>query len=125
MLVDSHCHLDFPDFQEDLEGVVSRAREAGVGHFLTICTHLTKFDQVRAVAARFDDMHCTVGIHPHEAEHEPPTTPKSSPLAKPGWIFSMNIARVRFRNASSAAISGPRARPDCRSSSTPGMRTRR
>jgi TatD DNase family protein len=71
MLVDSHCHLDFPDFQEDLEGVVSRAREAGVGHFLTICTHLTKFDQVRAVAARFDDMHCTVGIHPHEAEHEP------------------------------------------------------
>ncbi|MEQ9111499.1 MAG: TatD family hydrolase [Rhodospirillaceae bacterium] len=71
MLVDSHCHLDFPDFQDELEGVVGRAREAGVGHFLTICTHITKFDQVRAVAARFDDMHCTVGIHPHEAEHEP------------------------------------------------------
>lgn len=71
MLVDSHCHLDFPDFQDDLEGVVSRAREAGVGHFLTICTHITKFDQVRAVAARYDDMHCTVGIHPHEAGNEP------------------------------------------------------
>lgn len=71
MLVDSHCHLDFPDFQEDLEGVVGRAREAGVGHFLTICTHITKFDQVRAVAERFDDMHCTVGIHPHEAGTEP------------------------------------------------------
>ena len=70
MLVDSHCHLDFPDFQDDLEGVVSRAREAGVGHFLTICTHITKFEQVRAVAERFDDMHCTVGIHPHEAENE-------------------------------------------------------
>jgi len=71
MLVDSHCHLDFPDFQDDLEGVVNRAREAGVGHFLTICTHITKFDQVRAVAEQFHDMHCTVGIHPHEAENEP------------------------------------------------------
>lgn len=71
MLVDSHCHLDFPDFQDDLEGVISRARNAGVGHFLTICTHITKFEQVRAVAERFDDMHCTVGIHPHEAGNEP------------------------------------------------------
>ena len=51
--------------------MASRAREAGVGHFLTICTHITKFDQVRAVAARYDDMHCTVGIHPHEAGNEP------------------------------------------------------
>lgn len=71
MLVDSHCHLDFPDFQEDLDGVVQRARDVGVGHFLTICTHITKFDQVRAVADRYDDMHCTVGIHPHEAGNEP------------------------------------------------------
>ncbi len=71
MLVDSHCHLDFPDFQEDLDGVVNRARDVGVGHFLTICTHITKFEQVRAVAERYDDMHCTVGIHPHEAGAEP------------------------------------------------------
>ena len=71
MLVDSHCHLDFPDFQDDLEGVVARAREAGVGHFLTICTHITRFEQVRAIADRFEDMHCTVGIHPHEAKNEP------------------------------------------------------
>ena len=71
MLVDSHCHLDFPDFQEDLDGVVNRARDVGVGHFLTICTHITKFEQVRAVAERYEDMHCTVGIHPHEAGSEP------------------------------------------------------
>ena len=71
MLVDSHCHLDFEDFQEDLDGVVARARDMGVGHFLTICTRITRFDQVRAVAERFDDMHCTVGIHPHEAGAEP------------------------------------------------------
>ena len=71
MLIDSHCHLDFPDFKDDLEKVVSRAHEAGVGHFLTICTHITKFDRVRAIAAQFENMHCTLGIHPHEAANEP------------------------------------------------------
>ena len=48
MLVDSHCHLDFPDFDGELDDVVSRAHEAGIGHMLTICTRVTKFDAVRA-----------------------------------------------------------------------------
>lgn len=73
MLVDSHCHLDFPDFQSDLDGVVTRAAEAGVGTMLTICTHVTKFPQVLAVAERYDNVYCTVGIHPHEAASEPDT----------------------------------------------------
>lgn len=73
MLVDSHCHLDFPDFAEDLDGVVDRARAAGVGGMLTICTHITRFEQVRALANRFPDVWCSVGIHPHEAGREPET----------------------------------------------------
>jgi TatD DNase family protein len=73
MLVDSHCHLDFPDFTDDLDGVVARAKDAGIGWMLTIGTHITKFDQVRAVAERFDNIWCTVGIHPHEAAREPET----------------------------------------------------
>jgi TatD DNase family protein len=73
MLVDSHCHLDFPDFADDLDGVVVRAKEAGIGWMLTISTHITKFDQVRAVAERFDNIWCSVGIHPHEAAREPET----------------------------------------------------
>jgi len=73
MLVDSHCHLDFPDFAADLDGVISRAADAGVGTLLTICTHITRFEQVRAVAERFDNVYCTVGIHPHEAGSEPET----------------------------------------------------
>jgi len=73
MLVDSHCHLDFPDFADDLDGVVARAKDAGIGWMLTIGTHITKFDQVRAVAERFDNIWCTVGIHPHEAAREPET----------------------------------------------------
>lgn len=68
MLIDSHCHLDFPEFAEEIDAVISRAGEAGVGLMLTISTSLERFPGVRAVAERFDNVYCTVGIHPHEAE---------------------------------------------------------
>jgi TatD DNase family protein len=71
MLVDSHCHLDFPEFAPELDAVLARARAAGVGHFLTIGTELAKFTGVLAVAERAPDIHCSVGVHPHEAEVEP------------------------------------------------------
>jgi len=71
MLVDSHCHLDFPDFADDMDDVVGRAGEAGVMHMLSICTYVSKFDQVLAVAQRYDNIYCSVGIHPHNAEKEP------------------------------------------------------
>ncbi|HEX3672699.1 MAG TPA: TatD family hydrolase [Rhizomicrobium sp.] len=70
MLVDSHCHLDFPEFAPELDAVVARAREAGVGTCVSIGTTLEKFPQVRAIAERFPDVWCSVGIHPHEAETE-------------------------------------------------------
>ena len=73
MLVDSHCHLDFPDFADELDQVVERARNGGVGLMLTINTHVSRFPRVLAVAERFDDVYCTVGIHPHEAGSEPAT----------------------------------------------------
>lgn len=74
MLVDSHCHLDFPDFADDLEGVVERARQAGVGYLLTIGTHLTRVDSVIAIADRFSNIFCSIGIHPHAAANEPKVT---------------------------------------------------
>jgi TatD DNase family protein len=70
MLVDSHCHLDFPEFASELDAVVARARDAGVKTCVSIGTTLEKFPQVLAVAERFDDVWCSVGIHPHEAEPE-------------------------------------------------------
>jgi len=76
MLVDSHCHLDFPDFAEELDDVVGRAGEAGIGHMLTICTHVSKFGQVLKVAERYDNIFCTVGIHPHNAANEAETSPE-------------------------------------------------
>jgi len=71
MLIDSHCHLDFPDFASEIDAVVSRARMAGVGTMLTIGTRLRAFEGVRAVAERFDNVWCSVGVHPHEAKEEP------------------------------------------------------
>ncbi len=70
MLVDSHCHLDFPDFSQELDAVVARAEAAGVGCMLTIATHLDKFPAVLAVAERFPQVYCTVGVHPHEADSD-------------------------------------------------------
>lgn len=74
MLVDSHCHLDFPDFAHELDDVVARARAAGVGTMVTICTRLSAFDKVLAIAERYDDVWCSVGVHPHEAAAEQDVT---------------------------------------------------
>lgn len=70
MLVDHHCHLDFPEFAADLDGVVGRAKAAGVGTLVTISTRIRKFDLIRAIAERFPDVYCSVGTHPHNADEE-------------------------------------------------------
>jgi TatD DNase family protein len=76
MLVDSHCHLDFPEFAPEFDAVLARAREAGIGHFLTIGTSLARFAAVLAVAERSPDIDCTIGVHPHDAAVEPLAGPE-------------------------------------------------
>jgi TatD DNase family protein len=72
MLIDSHCHLDFPDFTGKVPDVLDRANAAGVMGFITICTHASKFAQVAAVAEAnaSRSVWCSVGIHPHHAGEE-------------------------------------------------------
>ncbi len=70
MIVDSHCHLDFPDFSGELGAVIARAVEAGVGTMVTISTRVRRFDQVRAIAESDDRVWCSVGTHPHNAHEE-------------------------------------------------------
>ena len=70
MLVDSHCHLDFPEFADDLEGVVTRARAHGVARIVTISTRVHRHADVLAIAERFPDVFCSVGTHPHNAKEE-------------------------------------------------------
>ena len=70
MLVDSHCHLDFPDYAGKVDEVLSRARAAGVGVCISIGTELQRFPGVKAVAEAHADVWCSVGVHPHESEKE-------------------------------------------------------
>ncbi len=70
MLVDSHCHLDFDAFEEDRAEALERAAAAGVGRVVTICTRLTEFERVRALARDHGNVDCSVGIHPHNVADE-------------------------------------------------------
>ncbi len=70
MLIDSHCHLDFPKFDHDRDQIVERAREAGVAIMVTISTRIKRFDQVRALTDIYDNVYCSVGTHPHYADEE-------------------------------------------------------
>ncbi|MFO1112052.1 MAG: TatD family hydrolase [Bradyrhizobium sp.] len=70
MLVDSHCHLDFKDFAEDLDGIVARAEAAGVGRIVTISTKVRRQAALLEIAERFPNVYCSVGTHPHEADEE-------------------------------------------------------
>ena len=66
MLVDSHCHLDFPELNADLPGILSRMSDNGVTHALTISTTLETFPAVRAVAHAHPNVWCSAGVHPDE-----------------------------------------------------------
>lgn len=68
MLIDSHCHLEYKGLVEDRQGVLARARQAGIGGFLNISTRQREWDQVIATAEREADVWASVGIHPHEAD---------------------------------------------------------
>ena len=71
MLVDSHCHLDFPALAQERDAVLVRARAAGVGVIQTIGTRLDRFEQVVAIVDAAHDVYCSVGVHPHRAAEEP------------------------------------------------------
>jgi TatD DNase family protein len=75
MLVDSHCHLDFPDFASELDAVVARAADAHLMRLVTISTRVRRFAGVLAIAERFPDVFCSVGTHPHYAHEELDVTP--------------------------------------------------
>jgi TatD DNase family protein len=70
MLIDSHCHLDFPDFSGELDAIIGRARAVGVGRMVTISTRIKRHADLLAIAERYDDVFCSVGTHPHNAHEE-------------------------------------------------------
>jgi len=70
VLIDSHCHLDFPDFADDLAGIVGRAEAAGIARMVSISTRLSRLDKLSAIAERFPNVYNSVGTHPHYAHEE-------------------------------------------------------
>ncbi|WP_276118324.1 TatD family hydrolase [Pararhizobium qamdonense] len=70
MLIDTHCHLDFPDFDAERDAIIARARAAGVGQMITISTRVKKFDTILAIAETYANVFCSVGTHPHNADEE-------------------------------------------------------
>jgi TatD DNase family protein len=70
VIVDSHCHLDYPGLAEREAEVVARAREAGVGLMVTIATKRGTWADIAALAGRHPEVVCALGVHPHEAGNE-------------------------------------------------------
>jgi TatD DNase family protein len=68
MLVDSHCHLNFPEFAKDLPEVIQRAHNVGVRAMLTVNTRLDEALDLQKITETYDNIFCTVGVHPHEAD---------------------------------------------------------
>jgi TatD DNase family protein len=97
MLVDSHCHLDFPDLAAEGETVLARARAAGIVAMLTINTRLDRFPAVRAIAETHDDIWCSVGAHPHEAaQHEGVTASQLTALAEHPRVIGIGETGLDF-----------------------------
>lgn len=69
MIIDSHVNLHAPQFDEDRDAVIARAREAGVGLMVEISDRLATFEATHGLAMAHGDIWCTVGVHPHEARH--------------------------------------------------------
>jgi TatD DNase family protein len=74
LIVDSHCHLDFPELSQRLPEVLAHARSHGVGLMLTISTRVHQFDRLRALVEAHEEIWCSIGTHPHNADEEPDVT---------------------------------------------------
>ena len=69
MIIDSHCHLDYPGIYEQLDKVIQRASSNKVTHLLTICTTLDSFEKIKLIINKYKNVYGTFGIHPHEAKN--------------------------------------------------------
>lgn len=70
MLIDTHCHLDFPDFDAERDELVARAKDVGVAQMVTISTRVKKFSQIIEITEKYENVFCSVGTHPANADEE-------------------------------------------------------
>ncbi|MHA1134345.1 MAG: TatD family hydrolase [Alphaproteobacteria bacterium] len=74
MLIDSHCHLDFPQLSDELDAILARAQDAGVALMVTISTRVAQFGKLKDIVEARDNVFCSIGTHPHNAAEEPDVT---------------------------------------------------
>ncbi len=119
MLVDSHCHLNYPGLAERQDQVLDQARGRGVGRFLNISTTAAEWPAVVATARRHDDVFAAIGVHPHEADGhagicadelcQAATDPKVIALGESGLDYHYDRSdRARQRDSFRAHIAAAR-----------------
>jgi len=69
MIIDSHCHLDFPELYNNLSEIIERASVNKIDHMLTICTTLNSFEKIKLIINKYKNIYGTIGIHPHETKN--------------------------------------------------------
>jgi len=103
MLVDSHCHLDFADFDADRDALVERARDAGVARMVTISTRVRQFARLRAIVERYDSVYASIGTHPMNAAEEPDvTTEELVEIARHPKVVAIGEAGLDYHYDTSA-----------------------
>jgi len=96
-LVDSHCHLDFPDFSGDLDAIMARATAAGIARVLTISTRVRRLGELLAITERFPNVYCSVGTHPHHADEEDGISPQElAELTKHPKVVALGEAGLDY-----------------------------
>ena len=68
MIIDSHCHLDYPALYDQLDNVITRAKDNQIRYLLSICTTLNSFDKIKLIIKKYNNVYGTLGIHPHETK---------------------------------------------------------
>jgi TatD DNase family protein len=97
MLIDSHCHLDFPDFSGDLDAIMARAVAADVARVVTISTRVRRLGELLAIAERFPSVYCSVGTHPHHADEEDGISPQElAELTKHPKVVALGEAGLDY-----------------------------
>ena len=110
MLVDSHCHIDFPEFEEDLDAVLVRMREHTVSHALCVGVNLEDLPRVLALAERAENLFASVGVHPDHRGGEEPTTARLCALAAHPKIVAIGETGLDYYRSNSGETEWQRSR---------------
>ncbi len=110
MLIDSHCHIDFPDFSEGVEPLLANMAQAGVGHALCVSVSLERFPAVLALAERHAELFASVGVHPDHAEAREPDVEELVALAQHPRVLAIGETGLDYYRQPREALDWQRER---------------